>query len=299
MTIAVMNDEQLLAQIPDFISFDMLMKATPVQEGRARIIYVEASKETKDQQGEVVLQKALQESVGIFKKFGVIDLDHKSMPSVAATMGISNPNEWIIGQPLDVTFKDGVTIVKAQLRQGDTKLAERANEVWEGMTKLNPPDRYYASVGGAVMGRDLKFDPETKQKVPVITKTHWNNLALSLNPVNPHLKPASTTPVGVFAKSLGGFVLNKALEAGYGTDMAGLTGGAALGMQSLDTGVSSYFDFRERMSQAMSSGKCGKNPGIRDLVTCATKMFGLSRDEAAEYVERFVRDLKNGLKRRK
>lgn len=293
-----MNDEQLLAQVPDFISFNLLMKATPAQEGGARIIYVEASKESQDQQGEVVLQKALKESVDVFKKFGVLDIDHKSMPSVAAKMGIQNPNEWIIGQPLDVMFRDDTTIVKAQLRQGDTPLAQRANEVWEGLTKLNPPDRYYASVGGAVMGTTLKFDPETKQKIPVITKTHWNNLALSLNPVNPHLKPASTTPVGVFAKSLNGFVFGKALEAGYGTDMASLTGGAALGMQSLDTGVSNYFDFRERMSQALRSGKCGSNPGIRDLVTCATKIFGLSRDEAAEYVERFVRDLNNGLKRR-
>lgn len=298
----MLNDTDLLATIPDFVSFGMLMKATPREEGGKRIIYVEASKESKDQEGEIVLAKALKDSADIFRKFGVLDLDHLSMPSVAAKNGIMDPENWVIGQPLDVAFNGDVTFVKAQLRRGESKLAERANKVWDGLTKVDPPDRYYASVGGSVTGRAIRLDPLTKSKVPVITGTHWNNLALSLNPVHPDLGPASTSPIGVFTKSLGGWVMRKALEASYATDATALTGGGAFGQQSLDTGNQTgnqnYFDFRNKLADAMREGAAGTNPGVRDLVAFCNKTFGLSLSDAAEYVERFCRDLKIGLNKR-
>lgn len=291
----MLNDQQLLDSIPDYVTFGTMMKASPVEEGGERFIYVEASRETRDQQGEVVLAKALKDSADVFRRFGVVDLDHKSMPAVAQRMGITNPDEWIIGQPADVRFKDGVTFVKAHLRRGDSPLAARANIVWEGLTKVAPPTRYYASVGGAVLGREVKIDPVTKDRVPVITKTRWNNLALSLNPVNPDLAPATTAPVGVFAKSLDGFVISKALEAGYGTDSATLTDGAALRKQSLHGTVQNYLQMREVLAGDVRSGKAGNKPGLRDLVRYCSGKFGLSLDEAAEFVERFVRDLKTSL----
>lgn len=293
-----MNDTDLLATIPDFVSFEMLMKATPREESGKRIIYVEASKESRDQQGEIVLAKALKDSADVFRKFGVLDLDHKSMPSIAAQYGIQDPENWIIGQPIDVAFNSGTTIVKAQLRSGDSPLAKRANDVWEGMTKIDPPDRYYASVGGRVTGREIRLDPLTKSKVPVITSTRWDNLALSLNPVHGELAPAGTSAVGVFAKSIGGWVMQKALEASYSTGSASLTGGGAMRMQSLDTGIQSYFDFRNKLADAMRSGQAGPNPGAKQLVAFCNKTFGLSLSDAAEYVERFYRDLKSGLNKR-
>lgn len=293
-----MHDSELLASIPDFVSFDTMMKASPVEEGGERFIYVEASKESRDQQGEIVLAKALKESVDVFRKFGVVDLDHKSMPSVAKMYGISSPEEWIIGQPIEVRFQGDTTFVKAHLRRGDTVLAERANRVWDGLTKVSPPDRYYASVGGSVLGREIRIDPKTKERVPVITKTRWNNLALSLNPVNPDLNPASTMPVGTFAKSLGGFVIAKALEASYATDAVAKTGGAALGMQSLDRRPKSYFDARNRVSAALVSGKLS-NPGMNEIMGYAQNEFGMSLEESAEFCERFLRDIHSNLKRSK
>lgn len=293
----MLNDDDLLATIPDFVSFQTLMKATPREEGGKRIIYVEASKETKDQQGEIVLAKALKDSVDVFRKFGVLDLDHKSMPSIAAQYGITDPESWIIGQPIDVAFNGGTTIVKAQLRSGNSQLADRANKVWEGMTQVSPPDRYYASVGGRVTGREIRLDPLTKSKVPVITGTRWDNLALSLNPVHGELAPAGTSPVGVFAKSLDGFIM-KALEASYSTDVGSLTGGGAFGQQSLDTGLKNYFDFRNKLADAMRAGQAGPNPGAKQLIAFCNKTFGLSLSDAAEYVERFYRDLKSGLNKR-
>lgn len=292
-----MDDTELLATIPDYVSFQTLMKATPVEEGGERIIYVEASKESRDQQGEIVLAKALKDSVDVFKKFGVLDMDHKSMPTIAKAYGIEDPENWIIGQPVDVSFNGGTTIVKAQLRRGLTKLAERANKVWEGLTQVSPPDRYYASVGGAVTGREVRFDPLTKARVPVITGTRWNNLALSLTPVHAELDPASTTPIGTFAKSLDGFVL-KTLTAGYGTDSANLSGGAAMRKQSLQGAPMNYFDFRNKLAEHLRGGQVGKNPGARAIVQHCSKIFGLSPGDASEYVERFYRDLNTGLNKR-
>lgn len=285
----MITDDQLLATLPDFVCFETMMKARPAMEGDDRIIYVEASTEAKDQQGEIVLSKALRESLDVFMKFGVVDLDHKSMPSVAQKYGIPQEDcpKWIVGQPVAVKFDGEKTLVKARLRQGDTPLAEQANQIWDGLTKLNPPDRYYASVGGSVLAREIRLDPSNGDRIPVITKTRWNNLALSLQPVNQHLNAATTVPIGTFAKAFGGFVLNKALEASYATDATAMTGGAAFGMQSLDTGIHSYFDFRERISEAIRGRKVG-----RDITNYAIRTFGLSHEQASDWVERFLRGIK-------
>lgn len=279
------TDAQLLSTIPDYMVFGMMLKATPATEGDDRIIYVEASKESKDIEGEIVLAKALKDSSAYFLKFGVLDLDHKSMPSVAQKFGLT-AEEWAIGQPLDVKFTGDTTVVKAKLYSGDTPLAAKANSVWEGLTKLNPPARYYASVGGSVLGREVRIDQDGN-RIPVITKTRWNNLALSQTPVHDGLGVASAAPMGVFAKSLNGYVMSKALEAGYATDATAMTGGAAFGAQSLDTGIQSYFDFRERLADAIRSHQVG-----RDITKYAIRTFGLSHDQASEWVEKFLRGIK-------
>ncbi|MFZ4538504.1 hypothetical protein [Propionivibrio sp.] len=281
----MLNDEQLLSTIPDFMVFGAMMKAIPATEGMDRIIYVEASSEQKDIEGEIVLSKALKDSADYFLKFGIIDMDHKSMPAVAQKMGLI-AEEWAIGQPLEVRFSGDKTVVRAKLYSGDTPLAEKANNVWDGLTKLNPPARYYASVGGSVLGREIRLDPLTGDRIPVVTKTRWNNLALSATPVNQHLSTASSAPMGIFAKSLNGYVM-KALEASYATDAASLTGGGAFGMQSLDLGIKSYFDFREKLSAAIRSHKTG-----RDITNYAIRAFGLSHDQASEWVEKFLRGIK-------
>lgn len=285
-----MTDNELLATLPEFVRFDTLMKARPAIESGERIIYVEASTEARDQEGEIVLSKALKDSLDVFLKFGVVDLDHKSMPGVAHKYGIPQEDcpKWIVGQPVGVRFDGDKTIVKAQLRKGDSPLAAQANQIWDGLTNVSPPDRYYASVGGSVLSREIRIDPKTKDRVPVITKTRWNNLALSLNPVNQHLGAATTLPIGTFAKAFGGFVLNKALEAGYATNSAGMTGGQAFSMQSLDTGIHSYFDFRERLSKDILAKKTG-----RDITTYVMAAYGLLADQASEWTERFLQGIKS------
>lgn len=285
--------------VPEFTAFGTMLKARAGTEGAERVIYIEASNEGRDYQGEIVLAKALEDSATHFLRYGNLDIDHKTMPSVAKAHGITNPQEWEIGMPIAAQFERKRTFVKARLYQGDTPLAARANMVWDSLTQLSPPKRWYPSVGGIPLGAEARIDPMTKARVHVITKVRWSNLALAAEPVNQHVPSASTTPIGVFAKSLGGFVIAKDLTAGYGTDSAALTGGGALREQSLDGRIHSYWDFREKVSAAIRSGKAGKNPGVAEITDYATKKFALQPDEAAEWVERFMRDLKTGINKQR
>lgn len=292
----MLDDASLLAAVPEFISVGGLLKATPSQDGERRILYFEASNEDRDHQNEVVLQKALEDSSDYYLRHGNIDLSHFSILGPKA--GIPNYMEYEIGKPAEVQVNGKRTFVKAELYTGDSAMARNANMVWDSLTKQSPPSSWYPSVGGAVLAKSVKLDPKTGEKVAVIERVRWNNTALDRCPVNKTVPTVSLAPVGTFTKSLGGFVITKALEASYATDAASKTGGAALGMQSIDTGrAPSYWDFRERLAGELRSGAV-KNPGARELVAHVVKRFGMSHDEAAEYVERFLRDLKNGLNKR-
>lgn len=277
--------------MPDFVSFELMLKATPAVEKGARFIYFEASNEGVDQQGERVLAAALKDSKDHFLKFGNIDIDHYTM--IGPRAGISDYQAYEIGQPVDVTFRGERTFVKARLYEGTTPLAARANEVWESMTALNPPAKWYPSVGGAILGKSQQVDPKTGDKVTLIEKVRWTNVGLSRTPVNQHLPTATTHAVGTFAKSLNGFVF-KALEASYASDHAQLAGGGALGVQSLDTGKKmpvSYFQFRDGLASALLNGSL-TDQTESGLTNWSASTFGMSPDEAADWVNRFLRHLK-------
>ena len=298
------TDAQLLAGIPEYLSIGTMLKATPHMDGGQRIVYFEASNEGLDQQSEVIAAKALAESAEYFKRYGNIDIDHftllgKSNPQMGRP-GIPGAELYEIGRPLDVRQDGKTTFVKAQIYSGQGPAAENANMFWSSITDLNPPQRWYPSVGGSVLAKSVEIDSKTKLRKAIVSKVRWNNIGVSKTPVNQHVGTCATIPLGAFAKSWGasGLDFAKALEAGYGTDSATLTGGSAMREQSLDGRVHSYFDFRNKIARAMRSGDIGKNPGARELVAHAATKFSLAPDQAAEWVERFMRDLKNGLNKR-
>ena len=178
------------------------------------------------------------------------------------------------------------TFVKAELYSGDSPQARNASMVWDSMTKQAPPSRWYPSVGGAVLAKSIGMDAKGG-KVAVVTKVRWNNIALDRCPVNMTVGEASTTPLGTFTKALGGFVFGKALEMGYGTDVAALTGGGALQRQSLD-GV--YHQFRDGMAAAIRSRAItSMQPDA--LAQAAQVHFGLASATARGYIDRFLSDL--------
>lgn len=279
-----------------------MLKASPVEEGGRRIVYIEASNEALDQQGEVVLAKALEESSAYFLRYGNLDLDH--ITQVGAKSGIRDYALYEIGRPVEVRIDGRRTFVKGELFQGDSPVAQSANMFWDSITKVQPPQRWYPSVGGAVTGpKEVGYDDTTKARQSVVTKVRWTNIGFSKTPVNPAVPTVAAAPFGVFAKSwsaagldLDGLV--KAIEAGYGTDSATLAGGGALRRQSLHGAPINYFDFREQIASAMLK-KSVKDPTAERLVALAVEQYGMSRADAAEWVSRFMGDLNNGLKQRK
>lgn len=274
----------------DFIAFDFL-KATPQEIGGERFVFFEASNEGIDQQGERVLSKALAESADFYKKYGNVDLDHLTILGKRTGSGIANPENYEIGMPTDVVINDKTTFVKAQLYKGETDLAKNANMVWASLTEISPPARWYPSVGGSVLAKSTRIDPETKNAVTCVEKVRWSNVALSRTPVNQHIPNVSTAPFGVFAKSMNAFVL-KGLEAGYGTDSATLVGGGALRAQSIDGDV--YSIFKEMLAGMLRSRDSSILPK-RDpasLTKFVSDTFGMDATEARKMVERFLNDLK-------
>lgn len=292
MEYELISDEEkgLLDAVPAYLSISQMLKATPITEGVDRFIYLEASNESLDQEGEVVLAKALAESASYYLKFGNLDLDHYTQ--IGARAGIPNYELFEIGRPVDVAVRDGSTFVKGQVYSGSGPAADRANAFWSSLTELNPPARWYPSVGGSVIGKSVVIDPDTKAKKAVINKVRWTNIGFSKTPVNANLATVSTVPFGALAKSLcaEGFDFAKAVEAGYGTDSAMLSGGGALRKQSLEPSLLSYWDFRDGLADLIRKGKVsGGKPA--ELVKVAQERFGMSPDVAAASVERFLSDL--------
>lgn len=282
-------EQSLLAEVPDYMQVGILLKATPQGDGGRRFIYFEASNEDVDHQNEIVLQKALQDSSEYYLRHGNIDISHLTM--IGPKLGVSDYLEYEIGKPVSVHVDGKRTFVKGELYTGESAMARRATTVWESLTRQRPPATWYASVGGAVLKKSVRVDPKTNEKIGVAEAVRWSNTAMDRTPVNKTVAPASTVPIGTFAKSLNGFVIAKSLDAGYGTDSAQLAGGAALRKQSLDRVPKNYFDLRERLAGAVRTGKLGKKCNAEGMHAYCIKEFGLSHDEAAEHVERFMRDL--------
>lgn len=293
----VMNDGDLLAACPSFISIGGMLKATPVTEGGRRIVYFEASNEGLDQQNEQVAAKALADSADYYLRYGNVDIDHVTM--LGAKLGIPDYASFEVGKPLEVRQDGKSTFVKSEIYSGSGPAAEKANHLWSSLVDISPPARWYPSVAGAVMERAVGVDAAGNRKA-IIKSVRWQNVGLSKTPVNQHVGTVAAVPVGVFAKcwTADGLDIAKALEAGYGTDSASLTGGGALRQQSLQGAPLNYFDFRNKLAAAMRSGETGKNPRARELIEFSKTKFGFSADHAGECVERFMRDLSNGLKQR-
>lgn len=294
------DDAQILATVPDVISVGAFLKASPSVEGGKRILYFEASNEGLDQENETIAAKALLESKDYFLRYGNIDIDHYTV--IGPKLGIPKYQSYEIGRPIDVGQLNGSTFVKAEIYAGQGPIAEKANEFWSSLTDVTPPHRWYPSVAGKVLNKQVEVDPKSQMRKAIINAVRWLGVGVSKTPVNQHVGVCATVPMGVFAKSLtasGGLDIAKALEAGYGTDAAALTGGAALRRQSLQGAPANYFDLRNRLSaRILEAAKAGSNPSSQDLVEHCRSEYGMSDDESAEHVERFMRDLKAGLERK-
>jgi hypothetical protein len=273
-----------------------MLKATPATEGDDRILYLEASNEARDYQGEVVMAKALAESADYFERYGNFDIQHRSMIGLAT--GDPDYHLHEIGRPQKVHVDAGQTFVKGIIFQGDGRVAEAANNFWDSLTRIRPPQRWYPSVGGKIQETMKSIDPVTREPTRRITRVQWTNIGFSRTPVNPRVPEVSTVPFGALAKCWGleGLDLEKALEAGYGTDSATLTGGAALRRQSLDHKPQSYWDFRDRLAADILAGHAGQS---QSSILMRAREYGLDDASASAWTEQFAADVKTLIARSK
>lgn len=256
-----------------------MVKATPKVEGGRRYVYIEASHPGTDLQGERVLQEALWASRDYFVRKGNLDLDHISKIGLKMSPPVLDYYNYEIGRPVEVKRQENGNIwVKGVIYQGN----EHAENFWRSLS-FKPPQIWFASVAGAVLGRTRA------RGVSTIVCCRWSNLGFSNEAVNHHLKqPITNEPVGPFMKAT---VLEfaKALSAGYGTDTAQLTGGGALRRESLSGKiVDPYERFRNYASRIILKGGGQINPSR--FQTWATEC-GFGPDEAPKVAKRFMTEL--------
>ena len=211
------------------------------------VIYIEASNELEDSQGDTILKKALETQKSDFLNKGVLSWDHQHKLQ-------QDPN-FICGEPLDVKFSKHSTLVKGKIY---TK-----NKYGVGILAMaqSNSSRLGASVGGHITKRVQKVDDLTKSIKKYITGVLWDEVALTYKPVNESvLGNVSILPFEEFAKSFvcRGSELYKALSAGDGIDSSTMVGGRSLIAENLKTGKSSVATLGHRLDVVLKAIHDGK-----------------------------------------
>lgn len=321
------EDKPLLDAVPDtFCLAAPFLKARPSVESDVRILYMEASTPDSDLDGESILQSALRESAPYYLERGNVDIDHLTLIGHKIPT-IKNPYEWEIGQPVDVKFGgQGSTFLKSRIYQG----AERADWFWSTIADQKPPTRWFPSVGGHTLSKGIVVDHKTGRKQAVIRKVRWVNTAVSKESVNHHVAGVSTQPLGAFAKAYGPAIVGgsdryemiaatpcsggcakcgacaKALTAGYGTDSATLTGGAAMRTESLDPQVARWTqgdgdegEYQRLAASYLRDLKANSRPVPRSVsdVRGFFESNGTTRDRALKYAARWITELSRAIRR--
>lgn len=167
------------------------------EEGGKWIVYLQASNELRDQEGETVEMDALKKAADYFLSHGVLSWDHKHKAT-------HDPG-FIIGEPLAVKFTpSGETLVKGFLYKKNKIAKNLWDNIQSGAMRLG------ASIGGGI----LQKAKET------IKRVIWDETALTHKPINDGtLGMVQVVPFAQFAK---------ALTAGAGVNATLYTGGRSL-----------------------------------------------------------------------
>jgi hypothetical protein len=203
------------------IFLELVMSKSLQKDADGNVIFtVEASNENLDIEGQRVLQEALLSTKDYFLKSGVVSKDHKHR-TFNKDGSFDIHEEYVIGEPLDVFTKGTSTLVKGKLYANNEFAQNFIKLLDQGSTRVK------ASVGGLVPR--VKKAVENGRKVGNVISVLWDDLALTILPVNPTVEPATS-----MAKSLSSSEFVKALSAGYGTDSAGFSGGRALQKEDVE-----------------------------------------------------------------
>ena len=237
---------------------------------------VEASNENLDLEQQAVLQSALMNSKDYFLTNGVISKDHLHRQVGADGRQITH-EEYIIGEPVSVYTDGPSTRVKGKLYRKN-KYAQKFIDLLEaGSTRVK------ASVGG-ILPHVVKNVKDGTEKILAVL---WNDLALTVAPVNHTVSPAW----GI-AKSLSSLEFVKSLSAGAGADAALFTGGRALVAEDVEHSVSRYEEAAAGLLGALMEGAVTDIDGARRFIgeygfsdAAALRIIGELAEEAGKYTE--------------
>lgn len=181
----------------------MALKAQVAEEQGQRILYMQASSEVRDLQGEKVLLAALAKSIPYFLQYGRIDLDHASVLGEIRGQKV-NPYAFEIGKPMDARIDGDSVWVKAAIftaKGPGNKFSESAELFWDSL-QTNPPTQWYPSIAGDVFSEAPIV--EDGQQTQEIRGIRWHSIGLSRTPVNHKVAAVSTLPLRAFAKAFAG-----------------------------------------------------------------------------------------------
>jgi hypothetical protein len=192
-----MLSEEIPHDLDDALVIELPVIVKARTSGVKRVIEVEASNESVDYDGDVILQRALLDSAPTFVARGHLDLDHLS--EFGLRMGLPDPASYIIGRPLEVQdLGGGRTGVVGEIRRSldgvpDAK-ANRYDDFWASMQSV-PPVKWQASVFGypkAGMIKDCREEMcATGATRFLVEGFDWCSLALTRTPKNLGLKGAA------------------------------------------------------------------------------------------------------------
>jgi hypothetical protein len=235
-----MRELQILENEEPFYSpFNATELIKAAEEGGKWVVYLEASNEQIDQEGEVTVMKALKDASDYYLTHGVISWDHQHK--------ITKNPAFIIGEPTDVAFTaHNSTLVKGFLYKEN----KNAQGVWENL--LSKSTRFGSSIGGYI----LKKAVESTAKY--IKKVFWDETAITNKPVNDTtLGKVQILPMSAFAK---------ALMAGSGLSAVDMVGGRALTPESLQGSSSVIQPKLVSLKDLKGWGKMEIDPALLNLI---------------------------------
>ncbi len=169
------------------IQMPVIVKAVP-SDGR-RVISVQASSESVDLEGDVICQSSLLGSAKSFLNAGRIDIDHLS--EIGKNYGIPNPEDFVIGKPLEVNdLGGGCTEVVAEIFPSVQGISETQADVFWKSLLTNPTPPWRASIygfpksGGIQDARLVKSTEYPSATRYIVKSLDWKSLAMTRTPVN-------------------------------------------------------------------------------------------------------------------
>jgi hypothetical protein len=240
------------------IFLEMEMRKGNFQEDENFFYFdVEASNENLDLEQQSVLQRALLGSQKYFLSNGVVSKDHLHK-RIEKGRQITD-EQYVIGEPVSVYTDGKSTRVKGRLYKINKHAQKFIELLRAGSTRVK------ASVGGIIPKVVKNIKDGTEKVVSVL----WNDLALTIAPVNYTVSPAS----GIMIKSLTSLEFVKSLTIGYGTDSSKFTGGRALQKEDVEHSVvDTEPDYEE---------------AIADLVTALSNEEIKSLEEAKDFLKNY------------